>query len=362
MNKLRLEAFVKRYLESIVIVFCIALSASCVTSPPTFIEAPKPPASARLRVFVQALQNSAKWRTPYPEFARLTFGKVRKVWYDTGIYDVVSVAEADAALGSYRSRMSWKSDGYALAIEAARALWADYAMLVERVQKGSSFWWRTTLINARTGAVFLVFMNVPGGSRDDFQTVIQASYEQLFRDARADMLATATYRKSGGELPRGPAVSLQAGSEVARDIVFQEPAAALSAAPVIAIYDIKSTTEDNLITSILSEALRAEIHALGRFRLVSRENMETILEEMELQMSGLVDEKFAVKAGAGLAAQQIVVGQFGAVGKSSVLQAKRIDVATQRTLGLHSIRCETGSEEQLLDSMASLAMELSRDS
>ena len=340
----------------------LAALASCVTSRPAFMEAPRPPSTARLRVFVQPLEVGERWRTPYSEFAASTFEKVRKVWYDTGVYETVSLETAGEYLGRSRKNLRWKADGYALAIEAARALWADYAMLVERVDVSGSFAWRTTLINARTGAAFKVSMNVPGGSREDYQPIIRASYKQLFQDARSDMMATAAYRRSGGELPRGPFVQQAASPAVSRDLVFREAAAAPQTAPVVAVYDIEAPESDRLVASILSEALRAELLNLGKFRLVDRANMEDVLAEMELQLSGVVDEKLAVKAGAGLAAQQIVVGQFGAVGKNSVLQAKRIDISTQRTLGVQSLRCETGSEEKLLDAMAALAAQLAKDS
>lgn len=92
---------------------------SCVTQPPTFTEAPKPPASEKLRVFVQPLEDGYNWRTPYSQYKLMTFEKVKKVWSNTGIYEAVGLDEADSALGKSRAKLRWKQDGYALAIEAA---------------------------------------------------------------------------------------------------------------------------------------------------------------------------------------------------------------------------------------------------
>jgi hypothetical protein len=113
-----------------------------------------------------------------------------------------------------------------------------------------------------------------------------------------------------------------------------------------------------VVALILSEALREELFKLGLFHLVNREDIVKVLEEMALQQTGLVDEKEAVKAGRGLAAQEIVLGRYGVLGKISVLQAKRVDVETQGALGLGSLKCDVGKEDELLQHMTDLAKEI----
>jgi len=127
----------------------------------------------------------------------------------------------------------------------------------------------------------------------------------------------------------------------------------------LAVYDLESGAQYKIVALILSEALREEIMKLDLFRLVNRENIVKVLEEMALQQTGLVDEKEAVKAGKGLAVQQIVLGRYGTLGKISVLQAKRVDVETQGALGIGSLKCDVGREDELLRHMAELAKEIS---
>lgn len=127
----------------------------------------------------------------------------------------------------------------------------------------------------------------------------------------------------------------------------------------LAVYDLESGAQYKIVTLILSEALREEIMKLDLFRLVNRENIVKVLEEMALQQTGLADEKEAVKAGKGLAVQQIVLGRYGTLGKISVLQAKRVDVETQGALGIGSLKCDVGREDELLRHMAELAKEIS---
>jgi len=126
----------------------------------------------------------------------------------------------------------------------------------------------------------------------------------------------------------------------------------------LAVYDLEAIEANKVVALILTEALRHELFKLKVFHLVNRENMVKVLEEMALQKTGLVDEKEAVKAGKGLAAQQIVLGRYGTLGKISVLQAKRLDVKTQSDLGFGSLKCDIGREDELLQRMGELAKEI----
>jgi hypothetical protein len=128
----------------------------------------------------------------------------------------------------------------------------------------------------------------------------------------------------------------------------------------LAVYDLDTADQYRIVALILSEALREELLKLGLFQLVNRENIVRVLEEMALQQTGLVDEKEAVKAGKGLAVQQIVLGRYGTLGKISILQAKRLEVETQRDLAIGSLKCEAGREDELLQHIADLAKEISK--
>jgi hypothetical protein len=127
---------------------------------------------------------------------------------------------------------------------------------------------------------------------------------------------------------------------------------------LVAVYDFNTSEPLRVPALILSEALRAELFRQGYFTLVNRENMVQVLNEMGVQQTGLVDEKKAVQAGKGLAVQQIILGQFGALGKTLLLQVKRIDLVTQTTLSFGSLKCPLGKEDELLASLSQLAREL----
>jgi hypothetical protein len=128
----------------------------------------------------------------------------------------------------------------------------------------------------------------------------------------------------------------------------------------LAVYDLDTIEPYRVVALILSEALRQELFKLGLFQMVNRENIVKVLEELALQQTGLVDEKEAARAGRGLAAQQIILGRYGILGRNSIVQAKRVDVETQGTLGLGTLRCDVGREDELLEHMTELAREIAR--
>lgn len=126
----------------------------------------------------------------------------------------------------------------------------------------------------------------------------------------------------------------------------------------LVIYDFKAPEQYKTVALILTEVLREELFLLDRFILVNRENLLDVLREMALQQSGLIDEKQAIKAGKGLAANQVVTGSLGILGKTYLLNTKRIDVETFATLGIASTRFSKGEEEDALSRLPGLAKSL----
>jgi hypothetical protein len=126
----------------------------------------------------------------------------------------------------------------------------------------------------------------------------------------------------------------------------------------LVVYDFAAIERLNVVALILTEALREELFTLGRFRLVNREDMMQMLQEHKLQQSGLVDEKQVAQLGKWLAANESVTGRLAVLGNTYVLQAKRTDIQTLGTLGLGSLRCVAGHEDELLSGIAGLARRL----
>jgi len=126
----------------------------------------------------------------------------------------------------------------------------------------------------------------------------------------------------------------------------------------LVVYDLETTDQYRTVALILAEALREEVFKLKQYVLVNREDLQKVLEEMALQQTGLIDEKEAVKTGKGLAANQVVTGRFGQLGKTFMMQAKRVDVETFGTLGMASVKFTEGQEDEVMNKLPDFAREL----
>ena len=359
---------------------------------------PPPPPQARLRVYVQPISSPYKpgagsigkqagFGISHAEFAARQLRIVRKYLEETGIYDVVSEQDVDAVIGD--QAISWHllaGNNWALARELGKALHAEYAMVMERAKSpgvaGSvDFVFTNVLINTETGqkygARYRVSRNI-GADDAERRRIVRATYKEIFRNAKEDLLATAL-RKAGrikevreavaeaprSEPARAPAIRESKETEkpaidYIKDVNEQEGLlqATSAGAPKLVVYDLETSEQYKPAALIITDALREELFQLRRFVLVNRENLQQVLQEMALQQTGLIDEKEAVKTGKGLAANQVVMGRMGMLGTLYVLQAKRVDVETLATLGFASASFAAGHEDEVMLKLPEFAKRL----
>lgn len=326
-----------------------------------------PPPSAKLRVFVLPLTGNPPpggWKTPHAQFANRQWRAVRQILEGTGIYEMPRRDEVRAAIGEQTiSSVNWKATQWAMAKRVGRALFAQYVMTIERDYNRGIGFYQTSMINLETGKQFKVSLRVPLGPehREEWQSVGRVAYEELFKDAKSDMLATSLKRTrlTSSSLPPKTEEPLPP-ARPPREVELPTPQKEESSPARIrvAVYDLSASDPYRIAALILSEALREELFRLGYFTLVNRENLSTVLNEMGVQQTGLIDEKKAIQAGKGLAATQIVLGQLGSLGNTLVLHVKRVDVETQKTESLGSIKCSVGKEEEILAGIPELVRKL----
>lgn len=362
---------------------------------------PSPSQTARLRIFVCPLSGElpkGAWGTSHEEFAEGQIKRVEKMLERTGIYDVVSNADVRSAIGTRQpTRWQLESNNWALARRIANAVHADYALIVERGFRGKGdFFWENVLINTTTGkkfGVYFSFLHMMGEKKIPENTAKKA-YQELFKDAKEDLLATAVKKSRPSSRDRGAVPSVEAAGKSApaggseNFAAHQEPEQQPAQRPAVPagivetasrvidtktisfddepagkgerliVYDFEATENLKITALIISECLREELFKLGRFTLVNRENILKVMEEMKFQQTGLVDEKQAVQLGKGMAADHIITGRLGVLGGFSILQAKRINVQSFGTSGIASLKCKQGEEEALLDQLNQMVKQL----
>jgi hypothetical protein len=394
-----------RSIENIMVFLVLTPLAACAAIQVNTI--PPPPSTAKLRVYVQPLTGEGKWGTSHEVYVQNQIRRVTRFLERTGIYDVISEEDVRTVLGGQQvERMQLEQNGWALARRIGEALHADYVMVMERVKQrgavgGSDFLFVNVMINVGTGRVFESRTQIVGmtrGDREEQRDLVRMTYRDIFQSCKQDMLATAV--KKGRRRPLSPAkpepadlpketyppseVKQQAPPlapkkeeppMVAKKTPKPEPAVQRpgdapnlpgliepmkkdAGTKKLIVYDFDVTDQYRTVALILAEALREEVFKLKEFVLVNREDLQKVLEEMALQQTGLIDEKQAVKTGKGLAANQVITGRLGQLGKIFVMQAKRVDVETFGTLGIASTKFTEGQEDEVLNKLPDFARSL----
>ena len=93
----------------------------------------------------------------------------------------------------------------------------------------------------------------------------------------------------------------------------------------IAVFDFENNgLENNEVRQLLTR-LESELVKLGDFKVVERNEIENVLEEQKLQISGITEQTI-IDVGNILSANQIILGSVGRIGGLYTISAKLVDV------------------------------------
>jgi formylglycine-generating enzyme required for sulfatase activity len=118
---------------------------------------------------------------------------------------------------------------------------------------------------------------------------------------------------------------------------------------LIAVLNLKEVNASEAQASALSDRLREVLLKSGRFTLVDRSQIESILNEQALQQAGCTDQECAVQVGRLLGVRKIVAGRVTRVQEGLwLISAIMVDVETAETVRAESVR-HSGDFPALLD-------------
>ncbi|MCE5264701.1 MAG: hypothetical protein LLG97_14375 [Deltaproteobacteria bacterium] len=195
---------------------------------------PNPSPTAKLRVFVLPVSGTlprGNWLTPQAEFAQSSYRATARMLNEKGIYTVVPPAAVQRVTGGQEiPGWQWERNDWELARKAGRALHADYLFIPMRGHSGFLYV-KLVMINLETGALFEKLDHSPNMRTPEEQSREQARifrecYQEIFRRAKGDMLATAIRK---GRM--APAASGQTGPEAVEKDSEPASTAAESEAP-----------------------------------------------------------------------------------------------------------------------------------
>lgn len=160
---------------------------------------PAPSPMAKLRVFVLPVSGTlprGAWGMPHVEFANNQYMATGRMLSDKGIYTVVSRDEVQKVTGGEETiDWQWERNEWQLAKKVGRALHADYLLVLMRGNSGF-FYVKMVMINLATGKQYEKFDHVANVFDRRMQgaehsRVFRECYQEIFRQAKGDMLATA---------------------------------------------------------------------------------------------------------------------------------------------------------------------------
>ena len=126
----------------------------------------------------------------------------------------------------------------------------------------------------------------------------------------------------------------------------------------VAVLDLTSDNVPAPDLRLLSDRLRVELFKTGKYAMIERERMESILQEHNFQMSACAGTECAVNVGQLLGARKMVAGGVGRIGSIYTINARIIDVETGKLERVAARDCSCPVEQLLMTVLREVAAEL----
>lgn len=109
------------------------------------------------------------------------------------------------------------------------------------------------------------------------------------------------------------------------------------------------------------EQMMTTFYGLNRFKLFERSQLEKILEEQKLGMSGILDASTAAEIGKGIGVDAIVLGSVTRSGGNIAIDARLIDTETAQIITAQDEMSDRTSIPDLKEMINRLALKISQD-
>lgn len=129
------------------------------------------------------------------------------------------------------------------------------------------------------------------------------------------------------------------------------PQAQPATTPAVAVMPLLVRGLDSNAVRVIEDALTDGLIRTGKFRVMERSQMTSILDEQGFQRSGACDgEQCAVQIGKLLGVQRSLIGSVGLLGKTYVLNVRMVDISTGEAIAT-SQRSFVGEIDKALTEM-----------
>jgi TolB-like protein len=129
---------------------------------------------------------------------------------------------------------------------------------------------------------------------------------------------------------------------------------------LVAVLELDAVGASKIEASAMTDRLREELLRSGKFTLVDRSQMQSVLDEQALQQTGCTTQECAVQVGKVLGVKKIVSGKVTKISDTQwLLAAQIVDVETAETLRAESLRYRGDYFSMLDEGIVTLVAKLS---
>ncbi len=126
--------------------------------------------------------------------------------------------------------------------------------------------------------------------------------------------------------------------------------------PRLAVADLEAIGVDKNLARTTSELLRTELFKTGYFSVMERSQMERLLEEWKLHLSGVTEKEDIVKIGEILVVQYFVIGSINRLGQNYIINIRLVDVEKAKLIAAETV--EVQHESEILGAVRTLARKI----
>jgi tetratricopeptide (TPR) repeat protein len=126
--------------------------------------------------------------------------------------------------------------------------------------------------------------------------------------------------------------------------------------PLITVLDLRIENLDESVGNLIVDLLSSALISTKKYRVLDRSQREAVMKEIEYSHSDSVDEEYQLRLGRLLAADKIVIGSLGMIGKRYILNLKMLNVETGEAVS--SSYQIFNSLEELVDGTEKIAVSL----
>jgi hypothetical protein len=136
------------------------------------------------------------------------------------------------------------------------------------------------------------------------------------------------------------------------------------AVPIVAVWDLEELSSLQApsphLGNLLAGQILSHLDAGGKYRVVDRNNLVKVLEELQLGSSELADPATRLRLGRILGAEQMVFGAFQMFGRMQRVDLRLVDVASGKIIQTASGTSDTADMNGWLKAADQAAAELLR--